>query len=350
MKGVEEAKGGGEGQRHGKEGDERGAGIAEKEPEDEGDHDGAVAEGVADVAEGMLDEISLLEEGGDFGGWGELGGNFFERGVEVASDFERIDSFGFDDAEDDAALSVDAGVAAHRFGAPANFRDLVEEDGALRGSFDGEIFDRFERNWLTDLAEEDFAAGLLGVSCAGGGGELGGGLFDLLVRNLERAHSLGVGNDVNLLNAAAHVGDFGDAGDGLEARANRPIGEEADLLRGEVWGAESEHHDLAHHRGFWREKRRYVGGERGEAEVFCENGAKARGIGAVIEFHETCGESDVGLAAEAGDAWDALEGDFDGLDDARFDFLGGKIFRLGEDGDGRFGEIGEDVHREILGE
>jgi hypothetical protein len=61
-KAFEGQHGDGEGERHGHERDEGGAQAEQEEEQDDGHHDGSVADGFLEVADGVLDEVALAEE------------------------------------------------------------------------------------------------------------------------------------------------------------------------------------------------------------------------------------------------------------------------------------------------
>ena len=76
---FEDQHGDAEGKRHGHERDEGGAEIQQEDEDDDGDHDGAVADGFRQVADGVVDEVLLLEEQGGFHAFREGGLEFRER-------------------------------------------------------------------------------------------------------------------------------------------------------------------------------------------------------------------------------------------------------------------------------
>ena len=62
----------------------------------------------------------------------------------------------------------------------------------------------------------------------GGGGD---GVFEFGQTDAMRLQAVGIGADFDLFHAAAHVENFGDAGDALETAFDGPIGERADVAR-----------------------------------------------------------------------------------------------------------------------
>jgi hypothetical protein len=164
---------------------------------------------------------------------------------------------------------------------------------------------------------------------------------------------MGVRFDVCLLDAAAHAEDFRDAGDALEARADGPVGEGADIACwGEVVaGADADEEDLAHEGGGGSEEGFDARGKcaAGGGEAFLDEETCLVDIRAPAEFCVDEREGDVGVGAQSGEAGDTEVGALDGLGDVDFDFLGSEARGFCEDDGGGFGEVWQDFDGELEG-
>ena len=177
---------------------------------------------------------------------------------------------------------------------------------------DGGVCDLVEIGGHGEIADHDFLGVALDVATGGVAHGIGSGGAEFIVSDAEGEHALGIGLDLDLLDAAAHGEDFGDAGDGLEASGDGPVGEGAEVLWGDVSGGieDADEHDVSHEGSGWR----HVGGdvlrEFGGGESFLDELAGLVDVGAPIELDVGEGEADVVDGAESVEAIDAHEGSF----------------------------------------
>src|SRR5690606_13866349 len=310
---------------HGHERDRGGAHVEQEEEEHDGDHDGAVADGFLEVADGVVDEVFLLKERERLDAGWERGSEFVEGDFYLFGERAGVEAGGLGDRHDDAVggrgfgRAAHGGVAAHGLDAPGDLGDIGEGDGAVAGVFDDGAGELGEVGGHGEVAHHDFGRGGLDEAAGGGAGGVGDGGLELGEGGVVGLQAVGVGADLDLADAAAHVEDFGDARDGLQAAADGPVGERADLggrqvigVAGRGGGAHADQQDFAHEGGDGRHERLHAGRElfAGGLQAFLHEHAGALNVGVPVEFDVDEREGDVGVGAQAGEPGDAKQGAF----------------------------------------
>ena len=146
--------------------------------------------------------------------------------------------------------------------------------------------------------------------------------------------------------------DLRDAGDGEQAVAERELGDLAQGESGHVRrvGDERDHHDLAGDGDDGRDLGLGLLGQRLAHLPQALEHAEARrvGVGRPVEVHPHEGEPAARAGADVRDALESVHGGLDRHGDTLLHLLGREPARLRLDGDARYLDIGEHVHREPL--
>jgi hypothetical protein len=159
-----------------------------------------------------------------------------------------------------------------------------------------------------------------------------------------------------LLHAAAHVEDFGDAGDALQAALDRPIGQRTHLTRRQVArlafldrGAHTDEKNLAHERCHRRHEGLHAFGQllARALQALLHEHTRLVDVGVPAELGIDEREGHVRVRAQAGEAGHAHERAFDGLGDTRLDFLRREAGSFGQDDDGGLGQVGQHLDGQL---
>ena len=164
---------------------------------------------------------------------------------------------------------------------------------------------------------------------------------------------MGIGLDVDLFDAAADGEDFRDTADALQAAFDSPVGEGAQVHRGDglVLVAEADQQDFAH-QGRDGSEAGFGGGGQGiedGLQALLDQLPGAVDIRAPGEFSEDEGEADIGVGAQAVQSADALDGAFNRLGNEGFHFLRREAGTFRQDGDGRLGHVRQDFDGQLRG-
>ena len=346
---FEDDEGDDKGERNGDQRDERRPGVEQEQDEHEGDEDGGVAHDLDDVVDAGLDEMLLAEhvvvqfhprrQGG-----AQFGHGFFDGPGQRDRILTRLLRY----HHDHAGFAVDGGVAALDLDPFQHPRHVAHGDrcaGAGRHHGVGELRDApdppevADQKLLALLLDETAGAVLVGV---------GDGAFDLFQGQVVGAKFLGI--DLHLiLHAAAADGDgVGHAGDRQQARAHRPVGQQAQLHRRDRLAFEADEHDFAHDRRNRTHPWFDAGGQAvaGGGEFLADQLPRQVNVLAPVEFHENDGQADGGDGADSLHAGRAIQGGLDGKGDQGLHFLGRQAFGFGQHRDLRPVEVGQHVHRQ----
>ena len=156
----------------------------------------------------------------------------------------------------------------------------------------------------------------------------------------------GVDADLILPDVAAEHDHLGDAGDREQAPAQGPVGLGAQVHRIVCLAGQGDEHDLAHDRGHRREDRRLdFRRERitDQLQALADDLAGPIWILPPLELDPDHGDTDRGRRAHAADPGGAVERGLNWKSDLDLELLRGHAVGLGEHGDGRRGQVGEDV-------
>jgi hypothetical protein len=91
-----------EGERHRHEGDERGAEVQQEQEQNDRDHDGPVTNGFGEIADGVINEVLLLEQQRGLDALREGGLEFVQRGLDLLGELSCVKAGCFGDGHDDA--------------------------------------------------------------------------------------------------------------------------------------------------------------------------------------------------------------------------------------------------------
>jgi hypothetical protein len=175
---------------------------------------------------------------------------------------------------------------------------------------------------------------------------------DLVEGDVEPSERLGAQHDLHLLDAAADRHDLGDPRDPEQALADDLIGHAAGFHRAlgvVALPPERQEQDLPHHRGGRGHLGRSdVGRElrRRDLELLVDDLARARQVGAPRELDPHDRDADPRRRADPAHARRAVDRRLDRPRDQGLDLLRREAVRLGHDGDGRRGQVGEHVDRD----
>ena len=340
----------GERQGNGCQGDEDGAEVQQKEEQDHGHHDRAIAERLAEIADGVLDEVALTEEDLGLDSGRERGLQFVQGGFDFPGEGERVGAGRLVDAEDDAGTAVDARVAAHGLDGFHHGGDIADENRTAADRADDGAGDVFRPRGHGEVPHHDFPGTGLEVAAGGAAGGRRDGRMELLERDAEGGEPLRIGLDLKLPDAPADGQDLGNAADALQAAPDGPVGEGAQLpwSHRAVLAAEPDEEDLAHERGDGRHARlrlrRQCG--KGSLQPFLHELAGTVNVRAPCELGEDQGEAHIGAGPEPVEAARALDGGFDGLGDKGFHLLRREARGFGEDGHGGLRHVRQDLDRQ----
>ena len=243
-------------------------------------------------------------------------------------------------------LGSHPGVSPHRFQVPHHPGHVLDLNGPVVLGGDDSLADFLEIGGHGEVADHDLL-GLSGEESPRGVPDgVGGGISHFFKAHPEGKHAFRVGLDLDLLHPAAHGENFSYARNGLDAAADVPVCEGAQIPRrgGAGWIAQADQHDVTHQGSGGR----HVGGNAAREVLRCAGEAGLDivpglvEIGLPVELDEDEGERDVVGGAQAGDPGDTHEGFFQWNRDAGFHFLGCVSGGLGEDGDGGPGQVRED--------
>ena len=179
------------------------------------------------------------------------------------------------------------------------------------------------------------------------------GVLDLGQRDAVGGQSVGVHHHLVGLDEAADAGHFGHAGHGLELVAQVPVLDAAQLGQVMLAGGVFHHvlKDPAHPGGVGAQGRGDFLGElvADEVEVFQHPGAGPVDVGAVLEndVHQGLGEH--GVAPHHLGPGHGQHGGGERVGDLVLHHLGGLAGKVGFDDDLDVGEVGDGVHRQVIG-
>ena len=339
-------------ERDGRQGDQCRADIEQEEEEDHRHQDGAVAQRLHDVADRVLDEVSLLEE--------EL-----RRLDALGQGLRQVDQGALDFArqrhavggrlllhgEDHGGPGVVAGVAALDGRRQLDLGDLLEEDGLAIPERHHQILQVLDAAGAPDLADQVFAALGFEKTAAGVGAKVLECTFQFLALDAQTLQLRGLQLDAVLPHLTADRDHLGDAGNGEQARPHHPVGVLAHLHRADLVriGRQRNQQDLAHDRGDRPELRHDALGKlfAHQVQPFGDLLAVAVDVRAPLELDIDDGQADAGDRAYAGDARHAVHARLDGEGDELLDLLRRHAAGLGHQRHGGLVEVGEDIHRHL---
>ena len=170
-----------------------------------------------------------------------------------ACSISRVSAIGIDvglllDRDDDGGLAHVAGFAALHLGRELDGSDLAQKHRPAIDLGDDHAAKVVQARGSADIPDQVFARMLVGEATAGVDAELGQRLFDLLIGDAEAAQRRRIRRNAILADLAADRDDLGDARDREQARANREVGDFADLHRGRLVAGHRDQHDLPHDR------------------------------------------------------------------------------------------------------
>ena len=170
-------------------------------------------------------------------------------------------------------------------------------------------------------------------------------IFEFLERDAFGAKAAWLGFDAHLFHTATDGQHFGDSGNALQSARDRAIGKRAQVHRGDLRGfvAQSDQEDFSHQRGHRRHPRAGGFGKFHRLQTLLDQLAGLVNVGAPAEFDKYERESDIGIRAQAVESANAEQGIFQGSGDEGFDLLGSESRGLGENGDGGFRHVGQDL-------
>ena len=192
----------------------------------------------------------MTKEHGSFHTLGQSGLKIGDGGFNFFTQINGIESGGLDHTHDHTGAAADCRVAAFWLSAPGNVGDIGNGDGASAINLDDGFSDVVEFDGHGEVADHDFLRAAVDESTRGVFGGFGNCLFEFLDVDTVGLHAPGIGLDLRLFHAAAHVENFGYAGN-LQTGTDRPIGQGADIhgCGFPIIAFNPDEQDFAHERG-----------------------------------------------------------------------------------------------------
>ena len=156
---------------------------------------------------------------------------------------------------------------------------------------------------------------------------------------------------MDLPHASTDGQHLGHSADALQPASDRPVSQRAEIhgCHLTVRAFQTDEHDLTHQRGHWRHAWRHSfrQGAEHRLHALLHQLTGAVDVRAPAKFHEDEGQAHVGIRSHAIQATHALHGAFQGLGDECLDLLRCESRALGEDGDGGFGHVWQDLDGKV---
>ena len=258
------------------------------------------------------------------------------------------------DAAHHLALAVGLGHPPAQFRPQAHQGHVLDQDGGAPGV--GAHHDVFHVGLILDIAQAPHHEFGLGLFDQGAAAVLVGaldGVLDLGEGELIGHQLVGVHHHLVLLDEAADAGHFGHPGHRLQLVAQVPVLDGAELgqvvLAGGVFQGVFE--DPAHPGGVGAQGRADLRRQFAPdvVEILQHPGAGPVDVGAVFEDDVDQGEAVLGKAAHHLGLGHRQHGGGQGIGDLVFDDLRGLFGEFGADDHLDVGEVGDGVHRDVIG-
>ena len=323
--------------------------LLEEDEQGQEGQDGALDELVLDGADGVFDRLGLLGDDAQ-GDAGVLGPDLADRLADELGHLDRVGPGFLADEEADALGPVEPGHALALLDGVVDRGHVAEaDDAALLGDEKADVADLAERLELADDAQgvlERALADRPALEVAVEGADPGGHVLD---GQPVEGQLLGIGLDLDLaLDAARDLGRP-DALDLLEARLDELLGQLLELEEGPV-AREGQGHD-GPALGVEGDDRRALGilGEAvlGVVELLAGVEHGEIHVRAPVELQGQERDPLFRDRLDAAEPRDAADGRFERGGDERLDLLGGDAGVIGDDGQARVADVGQEVDREL---
>ena len=340
------------GEGDGENRDQAGPQPAQGEQEHQDHQDHAQQQGVADGADGGLDQAALLVVGHDAHALGQDAVDLVQLPLDAGDHRRGVLSVQLDDHPGDHLAGPVASLQAAPHGAAdAHLGDVGEVDGPAVLGLD------HDRLQVVDAGGQALRSHheLLGVPLD----ELGADvqvvrphpLDHLGQRDVVAQQAVGPDVDVELLLVAADAQDLGHAGHGLQVELDDPVLQRPQLLEAALAGGVVQvvEEDQAHARGDGAHRR--LAEALGDAlarlhDALADQLPRQVDVHPVLEIDVDHRQAEVRDRADPGDAGQPGHGHLDGIGDVALHFLGGQALGLGEDLHQVRRDVGEGVDRQ----